>query len=334
MNTDFSDGQILFLSLGALITGIYMLMRGGDLTVNGAVYIARRFGVPALLVGFTVVGFGTSLPEMIVAINANLKGSGDLALGNVLGSNIANILLVLGAAAIFAPLAARPKDLWRDCVMMLGASFILFGLMSKGFISAMAGGLMVALLIAYVLWQYLSSKNKASLDVEIEDQGHFKNMKAALLSLLGGLVFIALGAEFLVRGAHSSAVIIGIPDAVIGLTIVAIGTSLPELATAIAAARQRQTDILLGNIIGSNVFNILSIVGITALIKPFDESAITDGMLAFDAPVMIGVALMLTLIIFIFKKLNRFFGIFMLSMYAIYIAALVAFYFDPSKVPL
>ena len=327
-----TQGQIFFLAIGSLGLGIWMLIRGGDTTVNASVYVAQKLGIPPLLVGFTVVGFGTSLPELIVAINANIKGSGGIALGNVLGSNIANILLVVGTVACIAPLAACPRNLWRDIVMMLVATCIMAGLLIHGSITATAGGLMLLLLILYVTWQIKSSQGK---EIDLSDEeGHYKNMPLALLFLLLGLAGIALGAEFLVRGAQVSASIVGIPDAVIGLTVVAIGTSLPELATGIAAARRRHTDLLLGNIIGSNVFNILFILGIASLVKPFTQDAISPQMVNFDIWVVLGVAVFFSFLIFTFKKIGRTAGALMVFVYCAYIFGLFALYWgDNASLP-
>ena len=323
-----TQGQILFLACGALGLGIWMLIRGGDSTVNASVYVARKFGIPPLLVGFTIVGFGTSLPELIVAINANLKGAGGIALGNVLGSNIANILLVVGCVACIAPLMACPRALWRDIVMMLVSTAILAGLLIHGSITALSGGLMIGLLVAYVIWQVKSSTES---DIEIpEDDGSYKNMWIAGFFLILGLALISLGAEFLVRGAQASASIIGIPDAVIGLTVIAVGTSLPELATGIAAARKRETDLLLGNIIGSNVFNILSILGIASLFQPFTQESISTQMVSFDIWAVVAVALVFSFLIFAFKKIGRKAGVLMVLVYCAYIFGLFALYWNDS----
>ncbi len=332
-----TQGEIFFLSLGSLGLGIWMLIKGGDSTVNASVHIAQKFGISPLLVGFTIIGFGTSLPELIVAINANMKGSGGIALGNVLGSNVANILMVIGTVAIISPLMACPKALWRDIVMMLVATVILMGLLAHGSITAMAGAMMLTLLILYVIWQIKTSK---ASDVDIpDDSGHYKNNLWAGFYLFLGLVLISLGAEFLVKGAQVSASIIGIPDAVIGLTVVAIGTSLPELATGIAAAKRKQTDLLLGNIIGSNVFNILSILGIASLVKPFTSDSISPQMVDFDMWVILGVALFFSFLVFTFKRIGRRAGIFMVLVYCAYIFGLFALYWEsgatlPSYSPL
>lgn len=327
---NFTNGQILFLAIGALGLGIYMLIKGGDMTIRSAVYVARELGVPPLLVGFTIVGFGTSLPEMIVAVNANLKGSGGIAIGNVLGSNIANILLVIGAAACVTTLIAKPKELWRDILMMLVATAIMTGLMLHGQISTIAGSGMILLLLGYVFWQYKTA-SAGELDLQEVSEPDYPSMALAAVALLSGLALIALGAEFLVRGAKTSAEIIGIPDAVIGLTVVAVGTSLPELATCIAAAKRRQTDILLGNIIGSNVFNILSILGVAALFKPFDQTSITPEMVSFDMLITGAVALAFSILVITYKKITRSIGLVMLGAYGIYILTLVALYWDQTK---
>ena len=331
---ELTQGQLLFLACGALGLGIWMLIRGGDTTVNTSVYIANRFGISPLLVGFTIVGFGTSLPELIVAINANLKGAGGIALGNVLGSNIANILLVIGAAACVTPLIACPRALWRDILMMLISTGILAALLIHGSISALAGGMMLSLLIIYVIWQAISFKGKdAKIETPTEDTS-YKNMWLAVSFLILGLALISLGAEFLVRGAQVSAAIIGIPDAVIGLTVIAIGTSLPELATGIAAARRRHTELLLGNIIGSNVFNILSILGIASLVQPFTQESISPQMVQFDIWAVVGVALFFSLLVFVFKKINRTAGILMVAVYCAYIFGLFALYWgDGATIP-
>ncbi len=329
---ELTQGQILFLACGALGLGILMLIRGGNTTVNTSVYVANKFGIPPLLVGFTIVGFGTSLPELIVAINANLKGAGGIALGNILGSNIANILLVIGAAACVTPLIASPQALWRDIVMMLVATAILAGLLMFGSITALAGSLMLILLVVYVMWQVRSHK-ESDVHLPTEDES-YKSLWVASLFLIKGLVLISLGAEFLVRGAQVSASIIGIPDAVVGLTVIAIGTSLPELATGIAAARKKETELLLGNIIGSNVFNILSILGIASLFKAFTQESISPQMIQFDIWAVIGVALFFSFMVFFVRKIGRRVGVTMVLVYCAYIFGLFALYWgDGASIP-
>lgn len=322
---ELTTTEAFILAIGALGLGMIMLIRGGNWTIDAAVYIARHLGVSPLVVGFTIVAFGTSLPELIVSVNANFHGSPGIAIGNVLGSNIANILLVLGAAALFATLTAIPRHLARDLFVMLGATIALLGLMHYGMIDRLAGGVMIIALLAYVFWQYLEAM-KGHMPVEDVDEPEFTSMGASLGFLIGGLALIALGAEFLVRGATVSATVIGVPEAVIGLSVIAIGTSLPELSTCIIAARKKQTDLILGNIIGSNVFNIMMIIGVTSLIKPIDISTIEPQLVNLDIWVTLGITVFFVALVFLYKKLTRWTGILFLGAYFAYIIAIYALY--------
>ncbi len=199
--------------------------------------IARKFGLSPLIIGFTIVAFGTSLPELIVSINANLKDSAGIAIGNVLGSNIANILLVCGSAAIVATMSVKPRDIMNDTIMMGVTTMGMVLLFLYGYIDQWAGVAMVGVLGLYVLYQYKSaSKNDEKDIVEEIENPEFANPKLAYIFLILGLLLIAGGAEFLVRGAQMSATILGVPEAVIALSLIALGTSLPELATCVAAA--------------------------------------------------------------------------------------------------
>lgn len=320
---ELTTTEAFILAIGALGLGMIMLIRGGNWTIDAAVYIARHLGVSPLVVGFTIVAFGTSLPELIVSINANFHGSPGIAIGNVLGSNIANILLVLGAAALFATLTALPRRLARDLFMMLGATVALLALMHTDTIGRLAGGGFIAALLGYVLWQYVGAM-KGPLAVEDVEEPEFNSMAASISFLLAGLAFIAIGAEFLVRGATVSATVLGVPDAVIGLSVIAIGTSLPELSTCIIAARKKQTDLILGNIIGSNVFNIMMIIGLTALVEPIDMSAVAPQLANLDIWVTLGVSIAFVALVFLYKKLERRTGILFLTAYFAYIIAIYA----------
>lgn len=303
---DLSNIELLILALGALGLGMYLLLKGGNWTIDGGVYVAKTFGISPLVIGFTIIAFGTSLPELIVSVNANLAGSPGIAIGNVLGSNIANILLVIGITALFGTLVAVPGKIMRDLCMMLFATAILTGLMLHGDISRVAGSAMILLLVAYVLWQYfMASKGKIEVDVldEVEEPA-FKSLPVAVLFLFLGLGSIALGAEFLVRGAKVSATIIGVPEAVIGLSVIAIGTSLPELSTCIIAVMKKHSDIVIGNILGSNVFNILMIIGATALIKPIGQASIAPQVVTLDIWVVLGVTLLFSIILMTYKRIT------------------------------
>ncbi len=320
-----STEELFILSIGALGLGMYLLFKGGDWTIDSAVFIAKRFGISPMVIGFTIVAFGTSLPELIVSINANLAGLPGIAIGNVIGSNIANILLVVGITAFFATLVAVPREIMRDMVMMLVASVLMLALMLHGNISMMGGALMIGVLLAYVIYQYVMA-SKGKIAVEEVEAPAYKSLFQGFVFLGLGLLAIAAGAEFLVRGAKVSATIIGVPEAVIGLSVIAIGTSLPELSTCVIAAMKKQTDIVIGNILGSNVFNILMIIGATAMIKPIAEESIAPQILTLDIWVMIGVAVIFSFILMTYKKINKPIGVLFVGAYVFYIGLMYALY--------
>ena len=298
---ELSGVDTLVLSSAAIILGILLLVKGGDWTIGGAVYVSRHLGVPPMVVGFTIIAFGTSLPELFVSVNANLTGFPGISLGNVVGSNIANILLVVGLTAIIAPVHAAVKDSLRDLIVMLLSTAVLVGLMLYGIVEWWMGGAMFAALVAYVFYQYLLAR-RGDIEPEEVEEPEFSSMAIAVFFLILGLVVVSVGSEVLVRGAVLGATVIGVPEAVIGLTIIAFGTSLPELATCMAAAAKRQTDIIVGNIVGSNVFNILSIVGLTALIQSLPVDATLVGL---DLWVMVGTSVLFAGLLVLFGGVNR-----------------------------
>lgn len=323
---EMSDTNLLILALSAIGFGLYLLVKGGDWTIDSAVGIATRFNIPKMIIGFTIVAFGTSLPELIVAVNANLKGLSGIALGNVIGSNIANILLVIAIAAIVDPITTTLKDCLKDIVFLFVATLAFaFILIYVGSVPQHIGLLMIAILLAYITWQITSSNKKQTQDASnisdiLEDE---KNaLLPPILLLILGLTGVAIGAEILVRGAEVAASIIGVPDALIGLTIIAIGTSLPELSTCLSAVKKGEGDIVLGNIIGSNVFNILMIIGVTAAIKEIPAEAITPQLINFDIIVMSVISILFGTWILWFKGLSRATGLIMLLGYGAYIGLL------------
>ena len=318
---ELSNFELFFLAIGAMGLGTMLLVRGGDWTIDAAVYIARKIGVSPLVVGFTVVAFGTSLPELIVSVNANLNGSAGIAIGNVLGSNIANILLVIGASAAVTTLITDPKSVLRDILAMILATILIMAMMLTGAITPVAGAIMIALLVAYVVWQYRNAK-LGNIETEDLEEPEFAKDVHAYLFLLGGLVFVALGAEFLVRGAQVSAGILGVPEAVIALSLIAIGTSLPELSTCIAAAMKKQSDIIIGNIIGSNFFNIMMILGTASVIKTIDVTQAGPEVITRDIWVMLGVTLFFSLTLLLRGKIGRVSGVLYLVAYAVYMVAI------------
>lgn len=321
----YTNEELLILAIGALGLGMFFLFKGGNWTIDSAVYIAERFGVSPLVIGFTIIAFGTSLPELIVSINANLAGSPGIAIGNVIGSNIANILFVIGITAFFATLTAVPKDILRDVVMMLSSMVLMMALMLHGSISQLAGAMMVLVLIVYVVWQYVMA-SKGKIAVEEVESSNYKNIVHGFIFLLLGLAGIAAGAEFLVRGAKVSATIIGVPEDVIGLSVIALGTSLPELSTCVIAAMKRQSDIVIGNILGSNVFNVLMIIGATAMVKPIANSAIAPQVTALDIWIMLGVSVLFSAFLLIFKRINKVIGMVFVTGYVFYIGLIYALY--------
>lgn len=318
---DLSESSILIFALSTVVLGMIFLVKSGDWIVDGAVHLARAFGVPPLLVGFTIVAIGTSLPELIVSINANLKDSPGVAIGNVVGSNIANILLVIGAGALFGTMVAHRRKLAADMIAMMIATFIAIGLIFYGFISNLIGFGMIVLLTLYIFFQYKITKKQhvtEEFDIEAEDLP-FNSTKQASMFVLLGAAGIAAGAELMVRGAITSAEIMSIPDAVIGLTVIAIGTSLPELSTAIIAAMKKQGDIVLGNVVGSNVFNIMMILGVMAMVKPVSLENLAPQIMQFDVWVMLASSALFCALVFTPGKFTRGIGIVFLSGYAAYI---------------
>lgn len=306
--TELPFYDITILSLGALFLGVIMLIKGGNWAVDAAVHIAMRYGISPMVVGFTIIAFGTSLPELIVSVFANLQGSPGIAIGNVLGSNIANILLVLGFTSLFVVLKARLcKELVRDLVFMILATIGLLALLHYGVISRVVGGAMLLILLAYVFVQYKTSKSD-EFDDEGLDSETFANDAAAIGTLLIGLISIAVGAEFLVKGAKVSATLVGVPESVIALSLIAFGTSLPELSTSIIAARKGQASMVIGNIVGSNVFNVLMIIGVASLVKPIVISPDMTNLATFDSWFTLGVSVLLVFVLFALGRIGRITG--------------------------
>lgn len=315
---ELTDFHLFTLASAAMILGILMLVKGGNWTIDSAVYIAKHFGISPLVVGFTIVAFGTSLPELVISLLANLQGSPGIAIGNVVGSNIANILLVIGTCAAFAGITAtRTKALVKDLTFMLLATITLAILMNLGDIGRLAGLVMVVTLGAYVLLQYRMAM-KGERPVEDDAPPEFMHKAEPYLYLLLGLVVIALGAEFLVRGAKINAAIIGVPEAVIALSVIALGTSLPELSTCLIAAKKGQTEILLGNIIGSNVFNILMIIGVTSIVSPIQIYGDAVQLARFDIWLTLGVSVLFAALLFFFKAIPKQVGYLFIAGYISY----------------
>ena len=310
--------QELVIPLGLMMLGTALLIKGGNWTIDSAVFIARRFGLSPMVVGFTILAFGTSLPELIVSILAVLRGSEGIAMGNVIGSNIANILLVIGCSSVLVTMQITlSKGLIKDLVMMLLSAFLLMGLMLYGEIGRIAGLGMVAILLMYIFVQYRMAM-KGEIVVDGEDLPFFKHPAQPYVFLVLGLCGVGVGAEFLVRGASQSAAILGVPEDVVALSIIAFGTSLPELSTSIIGARRGHAEMALGNIVGSNVFNILIIIGITALVKPIAQGSYADQLLEFDIWFMLAVTVVFAALVAGYRKITPVIGGIFVGAYVVY----------------
>lgn len=252
--------------------GIALLFGGGHFLVQGAVSLAGRMGLPVFVIAVVIAGFGTSMPEMVVSVQASLRGQAEIALGNIVGSNIANILLILGLAALLSPISvARQKGLNQDVLVMAGATVLLAVLMQIGAIGRPAGAMMLLVLAGYLI----AVMRRGTDGGEVVQTGGSAFM--AIVMCLGGLAALIAGAELTVRGATAIAVAFGVPASIIGLTIVAVGTSLPELATTVSAALRGNSDVAVGNVVGSNIFNILGIGGAAAIAAPLVPDALIAG---------------------------------------------------------
>lgn len=306
-----------------VLLGLVLLFYGGEGLVRGAVALAERLGMSKLIIGLTIVGMGTSIPELLVSVRAAIAGSSDIAIGNVVGSNISNVLVILAVAALVAPIAGWNGNVRRDAVFGAAAAFLLMLLGFSGGIGRFAGLAMTAMMAAYLWHVYRQEKIDPPplvdhFDAEVH---HDMTQRTAAAFVAGGFLLLFAGAEALVTGAVSIAQSMGLSERVIGLTIVAVGSSLPELAAAVAAAKRGHTDVAIGNVVGSNIFNALGILGLAAMVKPI---AIAPTIAAIDIPIMGAVMAGLAVGVFKLKTLNRRIGIAMLFAYALYIVVLLA----------
>lgn len=304
--------------------GLVILLLAGDALVKGAVNLSLRLGVPAMIVSLTIVAFGTSAPELLIAIEAVLDDAPGIALGNVVGSNTANILLVLGVPALLATMHTSECDTRKNFSVMIAATVLFIVLAFRGVFDWMAGLVLLGGL-AYVLGSaFLEARKhrKACADDEEEPEGADPDMPKWQIAmfLVLGLIGLPLGASLLVENASIIARAYGISDTVIGLTLVAIGTSLPELATTVMAALRRQADVALGNVIGSNMFNLLAIVGIASLVGPI---SVDPAFLRFDLWVMLAASLLLIPFVYMRRDITRIAGIGLTAMYVLYLVVVL-----------
>ncbi len=296
------------------MVGLAILMTGGEVLVRGATEIARHFRLSPVVIGLTIVGFGTSAPELLVSMQAALSGQPALAMGNVIGSNIANILLILGTSAAIAALVIPFSALRRDLAIMLGSTLAMWVMLLDGTVGRLDGLLLVAGLVTF-LTLALTSTPAAPEHAGLRPP----RLPLAIAMTLAGLVGLSLGANLLVDAATTIARTFGISEAVIGLTIIAVGTSLPELATSVIAAVRGNTGIAVGNVVGSNIFNILGILGLTSLVSPIPVDA---RFARLDMPIVAGLTLALVVVAAIWGGIPRRVGFVLLATYAAYVLLL------------
>jgi cation:H+ antiporter len=305
-----------------LIGGLVLLFIGAEGLVRGSSNLAIKIGITPLVVGLTVVSFGTSAPELVVSLNAALMGNSSISLGNVVGSNIANIALILGVAALIRPLGVHAKVIMREIPIMIGISILLLLLLIDGELGFFDGLIFVIGLIVYLVVNVLIARKEKNPEVDSEFNEGLKSKLGTPVSvviMIAGLGLLILGANLFVQSAVAIAKIFNVSDAIIGLTIVAIGTSLPELITSIVASYKKEADIAIGNVVGSNVFNILGILGITALIIPIS----TVGISYVDLGLMLFAAIILLPLSRSGFSISRIEGAFLLAGYAGYIYYLI-----------
>lgn len=304
------------------VIGFFVLIKGADLLVDGAESIAKKFNIPNIVIGLTIVAFGTSAPEFVVNIMASAKGNTDLAIGNIIGSNIANILLILGMSAVIYPLAAKKNTTWKEIPLSLLAAVVV-GVMANDFLIDGASSSVlsridgiVLLLFFFIFISYTVGIARSSGERGTEEVSEFKTGRAIIYIILG-LVGLTLGGNWIVEGAVKLAQLLNISETLIGLTIVAIGTSLPELATSVIAAYRKRADIAIGNVVGSNIFNIFFVLGFSAIIRPLPFNPAHN----IDIGMAIAASLLLFLFMFFGKKqtLERWQGAFLIGLYVVYI---------------
>ena len=306
-----------------LVIGFVLLIKGADFFVEGSSSVAKKFNVPSLIIGMTIVAMGTSLPELAVSVTASMVGNNTLAVSNVAGSNIFNLMVVCGACALFTPLTIEKNTLLKEFPFSIICAGLLVVLGFLGMsLGRVDGIIFLVIFIVYLLWMIRSAKQARNAEDKleeaeeefIEEEIKILPMWKCLLFIVGGMIAIKFGGDFVVDGASAIAAGFGLSQTLIGLTIVALGTSLPELVTSIVAARKDEVDMALGNVIGSNIFNILLILGVAAAISPI--TFLMENII--DIVILIVMSLVVWIFAWTSKEINRKEGIMMLLMYAVY----------------
>jgi cation:H+ antiporter len=304
-----------------VLLGIALLTAGGEALIRGALASAVRLGISPLLSGLVIVGFGTSTPELVVSLDAALSERPDIAVGNVVGSNIGNILLIVGLCAVITPLAVKPMALRRDALVMVAATLLFLALAAGGLLGRIEGLVFFLGLLGYLAWAYRSEvvHDAPAGEVHLAESQEVTSLPGStpwmVAAIIGGLALLIAGSRVLISGAVSMAEHLGVSEAVIGLTLVAVGTSLPELTVGVMAAVRRHADVAVGNILGSNIFNLLGILGVSALVHPV---VVNPRILAFDQWVMLGSAVLLVIFLHTGRQVSRAEGAILLACYAGY----------------
>lgn len=307
--------QLLFLTLGFVL-----LVKGADWFVEGAASIADKFGIPQIVIGLTIVAMGTSAPEAAVSISAALKGSAEITIGNVLGSNILNVLIILGLTAIVRSIFVQRTTIFYEIPMVIGITVLLAVMgLHNNIVGRLEGVILMGCMVVYTMYLLRLAKRGVVENEELDEYAESASMGRLIILVIIGVVAIVWGSDIAVNAATSIARIFGMSERFIGLTIVALGTSLPELVTSVTAALKGNSDIAVGNIVGSNLFNIMFVVGITAIITP----VVYAPAFKIDSLVAIGAVVLLWLCVFRKQTLNRLHGIIMLACYGGYFAYLM-----------
>jgi cation:H+ antiporter len=308
--SDWETSETSMITILQLVGGFILLLFGAEYLVRGAVALARRLNVSPMIIGMTIVAYGTTSPELVVSLQAAIDGLPGISVGNVVGSNICNILLILGASAAIFPIVVQPKVLHRDAAVMMGSAILFTALALNGHIARWQGVLMVVALIAFSLYAFQTERKRGrgndpgDLPEELADE--FKDPPQqtwlAVLSIVGGVAAVVTGAKLLVTAAVVTARYLGVGEEVIGLTVVAVGTSLPEFATAVVAAIRRHSEVAVGNIMGAGIYNLLAIMGLVAAVSPIP---VPQQILVFDLWFMLVVTAVLLYFLLVRGGLNR-----------------------------
>jgi cation:H+ antiporter len=317
------------LSVVQILIGFIGLIAGGEILVRGASNLAASARISPLVIGLTVVAFGTSAPELAVTLQAALSGSPELAVGNVVGSNIANVLLILGLAALITPLVVESRVVRIDVPLVIAASAALWVLSLNGGVGLVDGILLFGVLIGYLIWSVMEGRQEGQAiqdefaeGLGVRDQSNLGHLGKQVGLVVVGLLLLAISARLLVAGASDIARTLGVSELVIGLTVVAIGTSLPELVASVVASLRGQRDIAVGNVVGSNLFNILGVLGLGAILAP-GGIPVSEQVIAVDMPIMIATAVACLPIFLTGRRINRFEGGLFLGYYVAYMAYVV-----------